>query len=92
MYRWEERSDGLRTYLALIAFLSSKDLSTPPVLVFDEAESHLHWDAQADLINVLYDQNMASQIVYSTHSPGCLRMILGMGCELFSQRNQTGAE
>ena len=79
LYRWEERSDGLRTYLALIAFLSSKDLSTPPVLVFDEAESHLHWDAQADLINVLYDQEMASQVVYSTHSPGCLPHDLGHG-------------
>ncbi|MCY4422474.1 MAG: AAA family ATPase [Acidimicrobiaceae bacterium] len=79
LYRWEERSDGLRTYLALIAFLSSKDLSTPPVLVFDEAESHLHWDAQADLINVLYDQNVVSQVIYSTHSPGCLPHDLGHG-------------
>ena len=79
LYRWEERSDGLRTYLALIAFLSSKDLTTPPVLVCDEAESHLHWDAQADLINVLYDQDMASQVVYTTHSPGCLPHDLGHG-------------
>ena len=79
LYRWEDRSDGLRTYLALIAFLSSKDLTTPPVLVCDEAESHLHWDAQADLINVLYDQDMASQIVYTTHSPGCLPHDLGHG-------------
>ena len=79
LYRWEERSDGLRTYLALIAFLSSKNLTTPPILVCDEAESHLHWDAQADLINVLYDQDMASQVVYTTHSPGCLPHDLGHG-------------
>ena len=75
----EERSDGLRTYLALVAFLDNKSLRVPPILVFDEAESHLHWDAQADLIKVLYDQEMASQVVYSTHSPGCLPHDLGHG-------------
>ena len=79
LYRLADRSDGLRTYLALIAFLDSKNLSTPPILVFDEAESHLHWDAQADLVNVLYDQDMVSQVVYSTHSPGCLPHDLGHG-------------
>ena len=47
--------------------------------MFDEAESHLHWDAQADLINVLYHQDMVSQVVYSTHSPGCLPHDLGHG-------------
>ena len=79
LYRLEDRSDGLRTYLALVAFLDNKNLTTPPILVFDEAESHLHWDAQADLINVLYDQDMVSQVVYSTHSPGCLPHDLGHG-------------
>ena len=79
LYRLEDRSDGLRTYLALVAFLDNKSLTTPPVLVFDEAESHLHWDAQADLINVLYEQDMVSQVVYSTHSPGCLPHDLGHG-------------
>ena len=79
LYRLEDRSDGLRTYLALIAFLDIKNLEIPPILVFDEAEGHLHWDAQADLINVLYAQDMASQVVYSTHSPGCLPHDLGHG-------------
>lgn len=79
LYRLADRSDGLRTYLALIAFLDGKNLSVPPILVFDEAESHLHWDAQADLINVLYDQDMVSQVIYSTHSPGCLPHDLGHG-------------
>ena len=79
LYRLEDRSDGLRTYLALIAFLDMKDLEIPPILVFDEAESHLHWDAQADLIRVLYEQKIASQVIYSTHSPGCLPNDLGHG-------------
>ncbi len=79
LYRLEDRSDGLRTYLALIAFLDTKEVTTPPILVIDEAESHLHWDAQADLIRVLYEQEIASQVVYSTHSPGCLPHDLGHG-------------
>lgn len=77
LHRLAERSDGLRTYLALIAFLENRNLVTSPILVFDEAENHLHWDAQADLIKVLYGQNMAPQVIYSTHSPGCLPHDLG---------------
>ena len=77
LHRLAERSDGLRTYLALIAFLENRSPTTPPILLFDEAENHLHWDAQADLINVLYGQNMAPQVIYSTHSPGCLPHDLG---------------
>lgn len=79
LYRLEDRSDGLRTYLALIAFLDNKDVTTPPILIIDEAESHLHWDAQADLVKVLYEQKIASQVIYSTHSPGCLPHDLGHG-------------
>ena len=79
LHRLEQRSDGLRTYLALVAFLDNKSLNVPPILVFDEAENHLHWDAQADLIKVLYEQEMVSQVVYSTHSPGCLPHDLGHG-------------
>ena len=79
LHRLAERSDGLRIYLALIAFLSKSEQSIPPILTLDEAESHLHWDAQADLINLLYHQNIASQIIYSTHSPGCLPHDLGCG-------------
>ena len=77
LFRLEDRSDGLRTYLALIAFLNTKEIMTPPILLVDEAESHLHWDAQADLIRVLYEQQLASQVIYSTHSPGCLPHDLG---------------
>lgn len=79
LHRLADRSDGLRAYLALITFLDNKNLSTPPILVLDEAENHLHWDAQADLVKIFYDQHMASQVVYSTHSPGCLPHDLGHG-------------
>lgn len=78
----EERSDGLRTFVALAAFLASQDLEIPPILLIDEAETHLHYDAQADLVGVLLKQVDATQVFYSTHSPGCLPGDLGTGIRL----------
>ena len=72
-----DRSDGLRAFVALVAFLGVKNLEVPPILVVDEAENHLHWDAQADLINLFSSHNKVAQIIYSTHSPGCLPHDLG---------------
>ena len=77
--RLEDRSDGLRAFVALVAFLEAKNLTSPPILVVDEAENHLHWDAQADLINLFHSQDRVVQIIYSTHSPGCLPHDLGLG-------------
>ena len=79
MYRMEDRSEGLRTFVALVAFLAEMNTSVRPILVVDEADIHLHWDAQADLIKLFQDQDLASQIIYSTHSPGCLPHDLGHG-------------
>jgi len=78
----EERSDGLRTFVALSAFLASQGLDVPPILLIDEAETHLHYDAQADLIGVLLKQVDATQVFYTTHSPGCLPGDLGTGIRL----------
>ena len=78
----EERSDGLRTFVALSAFLASQELDVPPILLIDEAETHLHYDAQADLIGVLLKQVDATQVFYTTHSPGCLPGDLGTGIRL----------
>ena len=77
--RLEERSDGLRAFVALVAFLEKMKPSRPPILVLDEAENHLHWDAQADLVNLFHTQDKVAQIIYSTHSPGCLPHDLGHG-------------
>ena len=77
--RLADRSDGLRAFVALVAFLEAKNLTSPPILVLDEAENHLHWDAQADLITLFYLQDKVEQIIYSTHSPGCLPHDLGLG-------------
>ena len=77
--RLADRSDGLRAFVALVAFLEAKNPTSPPILVVDEAENHLHWDAQADLINLFHLQDEVAQIIYSTHSPGCLPHDLGHG-------------
>ena len=78
-FRLADRSDGLRAFVALVAFLATMKPRHPPVLVLDEAENHLHWDAQADLVNLFHSQEKVSQIIYSTHSPGCLPHDLGHG-------------
>ena len=79
LYRVEDRSEGLRTFVALVAFLAKVGGNVRPILIIDEADIHLHWDAQADLIKVLHNQELASQVIYSTHSPGCLPHDLGHG-------------
>jgi hypothetical protein len=76
---FDERSDGLRTFVALTAFLSTRGGTVPPILLIDEAEARLHWDAQADLISVLQSSSEVGQIIYTTHSPGCLPPDLGTG-------------
>jgi energy-coupling factor transporter ATP-binding protein EcfA2 len=76
---FDERSAGLRMFVALVAFLSTRDTTTPPILLIDEAESHLHIDAQADLVSMFVSQDQAARVVYSTHSPACLPPDLGVG-------------
>lgn len=73
-----ERSDGLRWFIALHSFLMALG-TQQPILVVDEAETHLHYDAQADLIDTLMRQRRTAKVVYSTHSVGCLPPDLGRG-------------
>ena len=87
-FRLADRSDGLRTFVALVAFLATMKPKRPPVLILDEAENHLHWDAQADLVNLFHSQDKVSQIIYSTHSPGCLPHDLGNGVRAVVQDDQ----
>ena len=74
-----ERSDGLRVFVALIAFTDRQGTDFPPILLVDEAERHLHYDAQADLVRVFENQRIVPQIIYTTHSAGCLPSDLGVG-------------
>lgn len=73
-----ERSDGLRQFVALQAFATGKRKDAP-ILLIDEAEQKLHYDAQADLIQMLARQQLASKVIYTTHSAGCLPEDLGNG-------------
>lgn len=75
--QFHERSAGLQMFVALVAFLTVKGQSVPPILLIDEAETHLHIDAQADLVNEFMTQTRAAKIVYTTHSPACLPPDLG---------------
>ncbi len=77
-----ERSDGLRQYVSLLAFASLEKAEQAPILLIDEAETHLHYDAQADLIQMFARQEVATKVIYSTHSVGCLPEDLGTGVRL----------
>jgi predicted ATP-dependent endonuclease of OLD family len=76
---FSERSAGLRMFVALVAFLKASNTNIPPILLIDEAENHLHLDAQADLVNMFTSQEEAARIIYTTHSPACLPPDLGTG-------------
>ncbi|UAJ78856.1 AAA family ATPase [Leifsonia sp. ZF2019] len=73
----DERSAGLRMYVALTAFLERRSLDVKPLLLIDEAETHLHLDAQADLVSSFMRQRQVAKIIYTTHSPACLPPDLG---------------
>lgn len=74
-----ERSDGLKVFVALVALLTCQHHARRPILLVDEAETHLHFDAQADLLQVMSRYPNVEQVFYSTHSPGCLPKDLGRG-------------
>jgi predicted ATP-dependent endonuclease of OLD family len=77
--QFRDRSDGLRQFVALVALTAQHDYTVPPILLIDEVETHLHYNAQADLIEVLTTQTAARQVVYTTHSAACLPQDLGLG-------------
>lgn len=77
-----ERSDGLRQFVALLAFATLERSERVPILLIDEAETHLHYDAQADLVQMLTKQDVVSKVIYTTHSIGCLPEDLGTGVRL----------
>jgi hypothetical protein len=74
-----ERSEGLRQFIALLAFVESEAQGQHVVLLVDEAENHLHYDAQADLVRMFSEQSVVEKVIYTTHSAACLPADLGTG-------------
>ena len=84
--RLDDRSDGLRMFVSLIAITAGFDYAVPPIVLIDELERHLHYDAQADVVVQLFTrQRELPQIVYTTHSAGCLPEDLGAGIRIVRQ-------
>lgn len=73
------RSDGLKQFIALKAFLAIRREEHQTILLIDEAEIHLHYAAQSDLVRDFEMQNVVNSIIYTTHSAGCLPSDLGTG-------------
>jgi putative AbiEii toxin of type IV toxin-antitoxin system len=78
-----DRSDGMRWFAALLAYARGRDDN--PILLVDEIETHLHYDAQADLIQVISEQTFTSKVIYTTHSFGSLPQDLGLGVRVVEQ-------
>ncbi len=89
LVQFAERSDGLRQYVALISFLRQDQDERETILLIDEAETHLHYDAQADLVQMLAKQDLVKKVIYTTHSIGCLPEDLGMGVRLIERFDES---
>jgi predicted ATP-dependent endonuclease of OLD family len=78
---YQSRSDGYKQFIALQVF-TFLEKASKSILLIDEMEQHLHYDAQADLIQVLQDEKTVSNVVYTTHSAGSLPEDLGVGVRM----------
>ncbi|MEL6687898.1 MAG: AAA family ATPase [Pseudomonadota bacterium] len=79
---FDQRSDGYKRFISLQTFLMLNKSSSEIILLMDELEQHLHYDAQADLISALSEDTEIQQVIYSTHSVGSLPPDLGNGVRL----------
>lgn len=66
------RSQGLKIFLSLMAFSQRHDREKHLVVLIDEIETHLHVDAQRQLIQALERLPSDHQFIYTTHSPFAL--------------------
>jgi len=78
-----DRSEGMRWFASLLAFMNGG--GDNQILLADEIETHLHYDAQADLVELLAKQRSAAKVIYTTHSFGCLPNDMGNGVRVVRQ-------
>lgn len=90
MSELRERSDGMRWFASLLAFVHG--WGEKPILLVDEIETHLHYDAQADLVNLLAAQEFTAKVIYTTHSLGCLPPDIGTGVRLVEPIDETTSQ
>ena len=80
-----DRSDGVKQFIALLAFVLNNNNNGNIILLIDEAEIHLHYNAQVDLVKLFEEQQLVDSIYYTTHSAGCLPSDLGTGIRVVQQ-------
>jgi predicted ATP-dependent endonuclease of OLD family len=78
---YSERSAGYKQFIALQIFALLKEINRA-ILLVDELEQHLHYDAQADVVQMLTAEDRIGKVIYATHSAGCLPEDLGSGVKL----------
>ncbi len=78
---FSQRSDGYKQFVALQIFTFLKKVDGA-ILLIDEIEQHLHYDAQATLIQILQNEPSIGSVVYTTHSAGALPEDLGVGVRM----------
>lgn len=78
---FSQRSDGYKQFIALQIFTFLKKVDGA-ILLIDEIEQHLHYDAQATLIQILQNEPSIGSVVYTTHSAGALPEDLGVGVRM----------
>jgi predicted ATP-dependent endonuclease of OLD family len=80
-----DRSDGIKQFITLLAFALNNKVGNNIILLIDEAEIHLHYNAQVDIVKLFEEQQIVNSIFYSTHSAGCLPSDLGTGIRSVQQ-------
>ena len=68
----DRRSAGVLRMIEIIAFSANANKNeSRTVILADEIEQHLHYDAQVELIEWLEQGSLHAQVIASTHSIGC---------------------
>lgn len=78
---FKSRSDGYKQFIALQIFTFLKK-GAGAILLIDEIDQHLHYDAQADLIQILQNEENIGSVIYTTHSAGSLPEDMGTGVRM----------
>lgn len=68
-FKLSQRSTGLRWYLNFYIALKGENLKPGDIILVDEPGMYLHPKAQQEMRDILNDESVNNQIIYTTHSP-----------------------